>query len=519
VSDFQESAGGSAAPAVEILSSEGGQVQEPVRSRRTGVIAGALTVAVLAAATASWAAYSAFNGSGPQPEEVLPASTIAFAKVDLDPSAGQKIELYKLLQTFHQSSQLKSTDKDFGDWLSRRLVESGNGSVGGSGSSVDAGLDYAKDIKPWLGKRFAVAGVPGTSAGTPVQPLVVLQENDEKAASAALEKVRKSGTGTKLDYAFMDGYVVVSPGSATAAHAAVKAAQSSSLAHAAGFKKDVASLQSDEVVTAWADASALGTIIKKATSGASVLPGGSLGGLVDSSYKGTWVLGLHAADNAIELTVKTRGGTASPATPAVAHLDHVVAGAWGVVAISGLDQRVDALWKNVQQLPGYQDSSSQLADEFGLQLPGDLKTLLGSELELSIGGDLSKEPMMLAASTSKDPGAAKSVLDGLLDHAQAPPGLVAERVKGSDTFYVGSSEAAIDAAGGKGVSATALFDLAVADPKTAEVLGFVDLSHVWSARGADLSAQDKEWEHVAAVGFSGRHSGGDSSYTVRVVLR
>src|SRR5207248_8370672 len=139
----------------------------------------------------AYAAWSRLNGNGPQPAEVLPASTVAFAEVDLDPSVGQKLALYKLLQKFPSSSGLRPSDKDFGDWLVRRLSE---GSSGADGST----LDFAKDVRPWLGKRFAVAAVPapaGTGAGgSAVDGVVVVQETDEKAAGAAMDKLRKSGS-------------------------------------------------------------------------------------------------------------------------------------------------------------------------------------------------------------------------------------------------------------------------------------------------------------------------------------
>ena len=66
-----------------------------------------------------------------------------------------------------------------------------------------------------------------------------------------------------------------------------------------------------------------------------------------------------------------------------------------------------------------------------------------------------------------------------------------------------------------------LYDQAVADPATAEVIGFVDLSRVWKALGSGAldTPSQKEAVSLAAIGLTGRHSGGDSSFTLRVVLR
>ncbi len=499
---------------VEILSSEGGVLQPAPRRRRTGLIAGIATVAVLAMAAGSLAAWSALSGGGAQPEDVLPASTIAFAKVDLDPSAGQKIQLYNLLQKFPASSQLKDTDKDFGQWLVRRLTES---------AATSNGVDFARDIEPWLGRRFAVAAVPGPSSDEPVEPLVILQETDEKAAAAALDKIRKADGADKLDYAFQDGYVVVATSSSTAAHAAVAAALQAPLGKDTRFVDDVASLQSDQVVTAWADAGAVGRLVKAEAGKLDAVPGGQLGQLVDATYQGRWVLGIHAADSTVEMVVNTRGGKPSAAVAPVSGVAHVAPDAWGVLAIGGMDQRVDDLWKQVSALPTYKDMVAKATDQLGLDLPGDLKTLLGSELELSIGGDILDSPTFVAAATSKDAAtaaAAKARLAAILDSAGAPPDLLAARVDGS-TLYVGSSQDAVDGAGDGKLAANPLFAQAVADPGSAEVLAFFDLSGVWKSLESGVldGSDNKEFEHLAAVGFSGRHSGGDSSFTLRIVLR
>jgi Protein of unknown function (DUF3352) len=497
--------------AVEILSSDGGFVQPPPRRRRTGLIAAVTTVAVLAAGVGGYAAWSAFNGGGSQPEDVLPASTIAFVKVDLDPSAGQKIELFKLLQKFPETAKLQGTDKDFGDWLVRRLVESDTSS---------SGIEFGRDIKPWLGKRFAVAGVPGHGSTGPVEGLVVLQETDEKAATASLEKIRSTAAAGKLDYAFADGYVVIAPGSTTAAHAALAAAQNAPLARDANYMSDIASLQSDQVVTAWADAGAVGKLLKQQASALSGLPGGGFGSLFDSTYQGRWVLGVHAADNTVEMQVKTFGSKPSPVTPAIAGVNHAASGAWGVIAISGMAQRVDSLWKQLSAIPEYKRSIGEAKTQLGIDLPGDLTTLLGSEVDLSIGGDLSAQPTLLAASTSANPRAAQAVLNRILHTVGAPSGVVAERV-GADTLYVGSSPDAVDTAGVGNFAANPLYGEAVADPASAEMLGFVDLTRVWKAIGARklTTPSQKEVENIAAIGFTGRHDGGSSSFTVRIVLR
>ncbi len=49
---------------------------------------------------AAWALVAVLGGGGPQPAEALPASTAAYFRIDLDPSAGQKIAALRLADRF-----------------------------------------------------------------------------------------------------------------------------------------------------------------------------------------------------------------------------------------------------------------------------------------------------------------------------------------------------------------------------------------------------------------------------------
>jgi len=509
-----------AAPAVEILSSDGGFVQTPPRRRRMRLVGGVAAAAVLIAGGGAYAAFSAFNGSGTQPEDVLPASAVAFVKVDLDPSAGQKLELFNLLQKFPQAAQVQGSDTTFGDWLVRRLVESGSGPI-----------SYATDVKPWLGKRFAVAVIPGAAGTSTVDTVLALQETDDHAAGAALDKIKKASSSHRFDYAFANGYVVVSPDSVDAAHRAVAAGTATPLASNQQFVADVATLNSDQVVTGWADATKLGALLKAqlaSTAGKGALgalggAGGGLGGLsamVDNAYQGRYVLGVHAADGTIVVQMASLGGKPSPPMPAVGGVDHVAANAVGVVAIGGLGSRLAAQWQQLSTISMYRGLFAQLHASTGLNLPADLQTLLGSELDVSVGGDLSRAPAVVAAATSKDPAAAKAVLDRLLRGMGAPTGVLAERTTGH-VLYVGSSPAAVNAAGtGHPITSDPLYSQAVQDAAGAQLVGFVDLTKVWAALGSTAlrTPAQLEAEHLAALGFTEHSSGTSSSFTLRLVF-
>jgi hypothetical protein len=138
-----------------------------------GVSAGAVGAMVAGGLTVS----SFLSGGGTQPEDVLPANALGFVKVDLNPSAGQKLNALRLMRKFPEI-------KDHGDDLKATLVES-------LLEDADLGLTYKADIEPWLGDRAAIAFVPSDTNDEGVAPLIALEFTDEAAMVAALDKAEK----------------------------------------------------------------------------------------------------------------------------------------------------------------------------------------------------------------------------------------------------------------------------------------------------------------------------------------
>ncbi len=153
-------------------------------TRRNALIAGGAIAGLVLVGGGIWAATS-FFGTGPQPAEALPASTIGYASIDLDPSGSQKIEAVKMLRKFPAFKDKIGLDTK--DDIRKKLFDE---------IQKDAhcsGLDYADDIEPWLGDRAAVAAVDeGKDQPTPV---LVLQVKDADKADAGLDKIKKCASG------------------------------------------------------------------------------------------------------------------------------------------------------------------------------------------------------------------------------------------------------------------------------------------------------------------------------------
>lgn len=160
----------------EYLDGTGPAQPAPVNDNKKRLIAvGAIVAGGAVVAGGAWAATS-FFATGAQPAEALPASTVAYVSVDLDPSGGQKIEAIKTLRKFPGFTD--EVDLQADEDLRERLFEE----ITSSGECE--GLDYASDVEPWLGSRAAMAVIDlGEDEPTPVG---VVQTTDGGKAEEGL---------------------------------------------------------------------------------------------------------------------------------------------------------------------------------------------------------------------------------------------------------------------------------------------------------------------------------------------
>ena len=176
----------------------------------------------------AWAATS-FFATGEQPAEALPASTIAYASVDLDPSGGQKIEAVRTLKkfpAFDEEIDLE-TDEDLRERMFEEITSSGE----------CEGLDYAKDVKPWLGSRAAVAAIDAGEEQP--SPVVVVQVTDSGAAEKGMDTLLETcGEGDSETGAWtVEGDWLVAAETDEIVDKVVKDAAESSLADDEGFSR------------------------------------------------------------------------------------------------------------------------------------------------------------------------------------------------------------------------------------------------------------------------------------------
>ncbi|MCZ4499383.1 MAG: hypothetical protein JWQ74_1936 [Marmoricola sp.] len=180
----------------------------PGRGRRRTVWVAAAVAVVVLLGGAAFAAYTVLSGGGPRPADVLPSSTVAVLSVDLDPAAGQKVAAFRALRKVPElKTRLASADDDL-----RRLVVD---ALTNGGSCK--GLNYDADVKPWLGKRAAVAAVD-LGDDRPA-PALVLQITDKQKAAAGYRKFAACADvgPEKAGYALGEDYLIASDSTAHAA--------------------------------------------------------------------------------------------------------------------------------------------------------------------------------------------------------------------------------------------------------------------------------------------------------------
>jgi hypothetical protein len=217
-------------PPPEYLESGGGAPVPPEPRRygspvKKGLFLGGGVVGLVAVGVGAWAAYNFFS-TGPQPSEALPAATLGYASIDLDPSGGQKLEALRTLNKFPAFKDKVGINAD--DDLREKIFDW----IQDDGQCK--GLDYSDDIEPWLGDRAAFAAVD--IGGDDPDPVFVLQVKDADKAGGGLDKIKACSDSDDVGWKISGDWAVIAESDAIAGKV-VDAAAKHSLADDADFKK------------------------------------------------------------------------------------------------------------------------------------------------------------------------------------------------------------------------------------------------------------------------------------------
>jgi hypothetical protein len=448
-------------------------------------------------------AYGKLNG-GKQPAAVLPGTAVAYARVDLNPSAGQKVAAIRFLLKFPSVKEnLGLTGED--DDLRQKLFESIKKYAGDDLADVN----YETDVKPWLGERAGVAVLPAGGDDEP-KAIVAIQVKNEDKASQGIDKLFAKERD-KPGKAFSNGYLLLSDSQATV-DSAVAAAKDNSLEQNEKFSADMKALGEQGFVSVWADMKGVAAISGKVDSEA-------MAGISDASMAAA----LRFDSSYVELKGIARGDqsvkvNSADAGDIIGQLPDTTAAA---VAVSGGESLVDTMWSQLEKSSNgnIKEMTEEIEGETGLSLPDDLKTLLGKNLAVAVDKNADDGPQ-IAARLETDPAKAEPVVEKLVNLLQRKAGNVPVRqAKDDDTLVVATTEEyaqRVLKSGNLGDSET--FKQTLPDTKGAVTIGYLDFTAADS-----LSKEFSSNKDVAALrsaGFVARSTGdGQADFTLRVVAK
>ena len=468
-------------------------------------------------------AAGALGGGGSQPDTLVPATAVGYVSVDLDPSLGQKVDALRFLRRFPSArTSLGSTD-DIRKWFFDQATHD---------DPQLSGLSYDRDVKPWIGDRFAVAAVPGPAGHGP-SALVVLQVTDEGKAKAGLAKLMsKPGDGV---CSVTSGYAVCAEDQATLS-AARTASAHHALANDPAFKSDVSSVGKRGIALAWGNLDKVSSLVP---AGGGLLGGpfGAAGGLGlgtvgAGQHAGRVVASLRFDGTSLQLTGSTRGAkSAVPAGTPGTGVERLPTST--LVAFGGsLDKTaVDRAYAQARSQLGAGGAGAFVAgldqqlSQLGFRLPRDLDAVLGTKFAVAFGGLGPDGTPQAGLSSNADARAAGKVLDRLttqLNRHGAPFAL--HHVAAGHGYAVALDEAyARQLAAGGHLGDQPSFRSVVPDAASAQAVLYVDIAGLVDSgmtgafgSGGPVNPNVKA---LGALGYSGTASGSSSTFRMTLSTR
>ncbi|MFW5416337.1 hypothetical protein J0910_06915 [Nocardiopsis sp. CNT-189] len=387
----------------------------------------AAVLGVALMATGVWASNTVINDlfGGPQPDRVFPADSIAYAQVDLKPSASEMAGYAGFVGKLPDSVREDINDEE--DPAADFFEE-----------SFDY-LDYEKDVAPWLGRRFGAAAFPSGEGEQGVAGAVAIAVTDESAATEALDKISAE---EDVEYVIRDGFAVFSDSSSILSDMEGRIESDGSLTDAPEFSADMDAAAGDSIAAGWFDIGAAsklaGDALSSATGGASdygysdYSTGPEVPDLQELDITGRAVAAVSVESDYLEvrgdlLDFSAAGFSLDEYEPSQTGLtelgelpDDTVLGFGG----SGLDQLSEQAWGDLSgAIPEITEEIEAGAAETGsLRIPGDFGKILGTQTAFgtnAAGGDDPFSDFESGAFQYRAAGADKALFDEMAEAAAA----------------------------------------------------------------------------------------------------
>ncbi|MEV0825729.1 DUF3352 domain-containing protein [Nonomuraea rubra] len=480
--------------------------EPPKKGRKSWIIAVAAALAVILLGGGAVWAVGAFGGGGTQPNDVLPANSIAYARLDLDPAANQKLALFQLARKFTVTK-----DSFSGEDPRKALFDLINE------QDSDSKLDFAKDVDPWLGSRVGFAAVP--SGKEEPDFAVAVQVKDQELAKAGIAKLME---GDKYGLAFREDYALLS---STQALADKYAQGEGSLSDNAEFSEDMGAVGEQGVLSFWAD---MGGLIELAKKEIPAEQQAAVEQAKDARFAGA----LRFDSAYVELAGIVRGakGLTPQGDLPKADLATLPASTAGALSFSGLDQAITKQWAEIEKQATAAGGTQirqllqQAETQFGLQLPADLATVFGKNFTVAVDsegldGDQVKGGVRV---TTDDPAKVQAVLDkvqaALTQNGGTAPQIA--KATGDGVFTAATTDEYAKKLAEEGtLGDSETFQTAIPNAADVNYALFVDLDKVEKLYLASMEGDDKANAQVLrAVGLSGTQTDTEATFSLRLLF-
>lgn len=478
------------------------------RTRKPLIIgaAGLLGVAVLAGAGTVTAV--ALSRAGASPAEAFPASTVAYAEIDLT-KAKDAVPLLRKLPALERELGL-GEGEDPRQALVAQLCEE---------------ADFATDVEPWLGYKAAFGAVPAT--GEPTM-MLALQVTDEDDAEKGLARLATCGEQDAA-WSVSDGWAVLAQ-SDDDLEIVANALKEGALSDDAGFTRwtgevgdagFVTAYLSDEMPEMIAEAAENGAFDKAADEMianpfAELGPDAKAGDLAETMRKAMKDFGgaaftLRASDGAFELegastvaeqTTKADAGTIAGTLPK------------DTTAVVAANPGSGWLQSSMAE-SGVEDQLTQMLE----MAPGDLEKVLGDSFALAVGDlDLTAPDGLqvgLKLEGADAAGVEKSVNE--LSAGLGAPGMVSVDSEG-DLTAVGIGEYGKDLLADGGLGGTEKFKNALPNADDASAVVYVDFDGLDKMVTTMAPGIADDIEALGQLGFSAYADGDTARALARITF-
>jgi len=492
--------------------------------KRRGLWLGAAAVTVVLIGGGAALAVQVLSGGGAQPDSAVPGDVLGFARIDIDPSADQKVNAVRLLRRvpqFEEETGITSDRDDLRKKLYDTFAQEGEGCP-----------DYEDGVEPWLGDREGFAAMPA-GAGSEPDPLVVVQVTDEDAAKAGITELSQCSGSDGTGVAFVGDYALIAETQDLADDFAA-AAEEAPLADDADYLADMDALGEAGIASGWLDLQA--AFDQALTGDEQVAFAASGAGQAESA-----AMALTAGSDNLELTLAVNGTLMSPDAGVTSFGDLPASTLFGF-GFTGGAEAVQKLWDQAQSssadsdMGDLEDFAATVERETGFVLPRDVQTLFGDDFVLA----LDSEGLELDSSGIPDPRSIRLGLRTSSEFAEvqelaarfeqvlafvAPADLVEQESERGSVIASNDDYAAALAEGG-GLADAANYQAAVADADEAAGVMYVDFdlmldvaNQLSDQTGAEMPADARETlEVLSAFGVSSSVDGEYSMATMRLVF-